>query len=87
MAEGLGLCVGMSLEGVRALLVGWADHPRMAMRTRDHEHFYATWDFTPPEGIGPQLRITFDNDQVLVWGEAPRMQQHPVERQLARVPD
>jgi len=37
----LGLSVGMSLDDVRRLLVGWQDHPVRAADTLDQTHYFS----------------------------------------------
>jgi hypothetical protein len=65
------LQVGLSLEQVRLLLPGWKDVPRQMVKPQDSPNLYHTWDFIPPldSGLSP-IRMTFDNDKLVVWGEA-----------------
>ena len=62
-----GLCIGLSLVEAKALLLGWEDHPIRA--TGSGNELFVLWDFTPPEWVDASpLRLTFKNDQLIVWG-------------------
>jgi hypothetical protein len=69
LTEQLGLSSGLSLEAVRCLLAGWKDHPARATKSPDNR-YYSVWDFTPPEGSDASpLRLTFENEKLIFWGE------------------
>ena len=71
MGEADGLKVGMTMAQVRAALRGWTDRAKQLSRASpDKQHFFHTWDFIPPDASGEStLRLTFDNDMLLVWGD------------------
>jgi len=62
-----GLVAGLDFRAVRQRLTGWSDHPILV--SDSPEGFCcAVWDFTPPGGDAPPLRLTFFDGRLVVWG-------------------
>jgi len=61
---------GMSLEEVQRQLRRWRWQVNNVILSADRRHLFHTWDFTPPRGPPHKsLRMTFDNGQLLLWGD------------------
>lgn len=78
------LSAGMSFDEVREKLVKWRYHAVNALMSPDRLHVYHTWDFTPPASINEApLRMTFDNGNLLIVGEAALFKQDSGETRSA----
>ncbi len=62
------LSVGLTLSQVRALLDGWTDHPIRGAGMPGKGAYFSLWDFVPPNGSNP-IRLTFEDDRLIFWGE------------------
>ena len=65
------LTQGMTMDEVRALLVGWRmGVAHTALLSPDRTHLYQTLDVSPPKNSDRKpVRMTFDNGRLLFWGE------------------
>ncbi len=65
------LSVGLTLAEVRALLEGWTDHPVRGAGMPGKRLYFSLWDFVPPDG-SDAIRLTFEDDRLVLWGEPSR---------------